>query len=381
MEEDISDVGKKIPTKVSSLSNDSKYQTEEDVDGKISSSESSLKTYVDNAVKSVEEGYVEADNAVKALIPVKVSSLSNDSGFVKQSEFASEMKRNQDALDSRYLTIQRASDEYETKEDHLKGMNSLEKGIKAYSDQKYRTIEDSYTRTQIQEIYSQKTDLASVKEDLEGEISTGDSSTLDSAKKYADSLKVQTDESISSVRKGVSSLETSLDATNTTVAVNREELEGKISDVEKEIPVKVSSLENDSGYVPAEKMASEISTAVENATDALTKAYQAADAVLDAKYTERASSLDSKIDDVKGRIEVVEAKIPVNVSELANDVGYAYAASVSTEIGERISASEEKVSAAYAAADALIDTKYSERCSSIEKGVDSVRSSIPTKVS
>ena len=69
------------------------------------------------------------------------------------------------------------------------------------------------------------------------------------------------------------------------------------------------------------------------------------------------------------------------MSELANDAGYAYAASVSTEIGERISASEEKISTAYAAADALVDTKYSERCSSIEKGVDSVRSSIPTKVS
>lgn len=149
VEEDVEDVEKKIPTKVSSLPNDSKYQTEDDVKGMVSSSESSLKTYVDNAVKSVEEGYVEADNAVKALVPVKVSSLSNDSGFVKQSEFASEMKRNQDALDSRYLTVQKASDEYETKEDHLKGMDSLEKGIKAYSDQKYRTIEDSYTRTQI----------------------------------------------------------------------------------------------------------------------------------------------------------------------------------------------------------------------------------------
>ena len=166
VEEDISDVGKKIPTKVSSLSNDSKYQTEDDVKGMVSSSESALKTYVDNAVKSVEEGYVEGDNAVKALIPVKVSSLENDSGYVKQTEFSSEMKKQQDALDSHYLTIQKASGEYETKEDHLKSVDLLEKNLKAWSDQKYRTIEDSYTRTQIQEIYSQKTDLASVKESL-----------------------------------------------------------------------------------------------------------------------------------------------------------------------------------------------------------------------
>ena len=134
MEEDISDVGKKIPTKVSSLSNDSKYQTEDDVKGMVSSSESALKSYTDNAVKVVEEGYVEGDNAVKALIPVKVSSLENDSGYVKQTEFSSEMKKQADALDSHYLTIQKASDEYETKEDHLKSVDLLEKNLKAWSD-------------------------------------------------------------------------------------------------------------------------------------------------------------------------------------------------------------------------------------------------------
>lgn len=122
-------------------------------------------------------------------------------------------------------------------------------------------------------------------------------------------------------------------------------------------------------------------SAVSLASTALTEAYKAADAVLDAKYTERASSLDSKIDDVKGQIEVVEAKIPVNVSELFNDSGYAYQTNVTTEIGEKISASEEKISAAYEAADAVIDTKYAEKCSAIQENVNLVKESIPTKVS
>lgn len=381
VKEDLDEVEKKIPSKVSSLENDSKYQTEEEVNGKVSSSESSLKSYTDNAVKAVEEGYVEADNKVKALIPVKVSSLDNDSGYVKQIEFATEMKRQQDALDGHYLTIQKAIDGYESKEDHQKSLDSLERNLKSYSDQKYATIEDSYTRAQIQSIYSSKTDLADVKEELQGEISTGDLTTLDSAKKYADSLKGQTDESISSLRKSISTLESDLDATNTVVAVNKEELSGKIDSVQKSIPVKVSSLENDSGYQTKEEVSTTVNSAVSEASSTLTTAYKAADLVLDTRYSEKCSSLEGEIDEAKSQIEVVEAKIPVNVSELFNDSGYAYQTNVTTEIGERISASEEKISAAYKAADSVIDTKYAEKCSAIQENVNLVKESIPTKVS
>jgi hypothetical protein len=323
VKEDLEAVEGKIPLKVSVLENDSKYQTEEEVKGRISSSERVLRSYVDNAVNGVEEGYVEADNKVKALIPEKVSVLENDSGYVRQTEFASEMKKRQDALDGHYLTIQKAVEDYESKEEVLKSLDSLEKSLKAYSDQKYATVEDSYTRAQIQSLYSSKTDLADVKEELQVVVSTGDQTTLESAKKYADELKGQTDESVSGLRKGISAVESDLDATNTVVAVNKEELSGRIDLVEGKIPLKVSALENDSKYRTEEEVKETVDSAVSGCSSTLTEAYKAADSVIDTKYAEKCSSLEGGIDEVKDLVQVVEAKIPVNVSDLFNDAGYA----------------------------------------------------------